>query len=363
MRHVAFYAPMKPPTHPVPSGDRAFGRALQAAIGGDTTTVELVSELQVHDKSGDATRQAALCTRARAETDRLIGALDRRRPALWVTYHNYYKAPDLLGPAVCTALDLPYVQIEASRARKRLTGPWAEFAARAEAATDAADLVFYLTSHDLITLERHVPPGQRLVNLPPFLPRQDLPAAADCAAPGRPMLAAGMMRAGDKLASYALIAETLAHLGDTDWRLHIAGDGPARPQVAALMAPFGDRVRFLGQLDAQAMARAYDAAALFLWPGVNEGFGMVYLEAQAAGLPVVAQDRPGVRDVLAPGDYPAPQAGPTALARRIGTLLGDAALRHRLGTAARRAIAENHLAGRARTTFWSAVAPLLEARA
>ncbi|WP_380993643.1 glycosyltransferase family 4 protein [Sedimentitalea sp. HM32M-2] len=354
---------MKPPTHPVPSGDRAFGRALRAAIGGDAASVDLVSEFQVHDKAGDAARQTALCAQARTEIDRLIGALARRRPALWVTYHNYYKAPDLLGPAVCAALNLPYVQIEASRARKRLTGPWAAFAARAEAATDAASLVFYLTAHDLITLKRHAPPGQRLVNLPPFLPRQTLPAPADCAAPDRPMLAAGMMRAGDKLASYALIAETLAHLGDSGWRLHIAGDGPARLQVAELMAPFGDRVRFLGQLDAQAMARAYEAAALFFWPGVNEGFGMVYLEAQAAGLPVVAQDRPGVRDVLAPGDYPAPQAGPAALARRIDALLGDAALRRRLGMAARQAISENHLADRARATFWSAVSPLLEARA
>ncbi len=357
---VAFYAPMKPPGHALPSGDRAFARALLAAIATDDVRVEPVSDLQVHDSRGDAGRQAALRARAETESARLIPLLAQDRPALWVTYHNYYKAPDLLGPAIRAALDLPYVQIESSRAKKRLAGPWAGFAAAAEAATDAADLVFYPTAHDRIALARHRPPGQRLVNLPPFLPRSDLPAAANCAGAGRPMLSVGMMRAGDKLASYRIIAETLTHLTATGWRLDIAGDGPVRDRVETLMAPFGARVRFLGQLDAAAMARAYDRAALFFWPGVNEGFGMVYLEAQAAGLPVVAQDRPGVRDVLAAADHPRPESGPAALAHRIDRLLADSDLRRRRGAAARETVRDRHLLGPARSVFWSGVAPLLE---
>ncbi|MBK0327391.1 glycosyltransferase family 4 protein [Rhodobacteraceae bacterium F11138] len=362
MMRVAFYAPMKPPDHPVPSGDRAFARALLAAIAGDGVQVDLASDLQVHDNRGDNTRQAALRAAARAEVARLSDDLRQNRPDLWVTYHNYYKAPDLLGPPICAALDLPYIQIEASRSKKRLSGPWAEFAALAEAATDAADLVFYLTAHDLITLERHRPPTQRLINLPPFLSRPDLPAAADCGAPGRPMLAAGMMRAGDKLASYRIIAETLTLLTEEDWRLDIAGDGPVRGQIETLMAPFGSRVRFLGQIDNAAMARAYDGAALFFWPGVNEGFGMVYLEAQAAGLPVVAQDRPGVRDVLLRADQPRPQEGPDALAQRIDSLLKDPTLRRDRGAAARDMIRDGHLVDSARRRFWTAADPLIGCR-
>ncbi len=360
---VAFYAPMKPPDHPVPSGDRAFARALLTAMATDDVRIDAVSQLQVHDNRGDPARQAVLHAAAEAEIARLIPLLTRDRPALWVTYHNYYKAPDLLGPAICAALGLPYVQIEASRAKKRLTGPWAGFAAAAEAATDAADLVFYLTAHDLITLDRHRPPGQRLIHLPPFLPRTDLPEPAECGAEGRGMLAAGMMRAGDKMASYRVIADTLAQLGASSWQLNIAGDGPMWAEIETLMAPFGPQVRFLGQLDASDMARAYRNAALFFWPGVNEGFGMVYLEAQAAGLPVVAQDRPGVRDILAPGLYPSPEAGPAALAQRIDQLLADPDLRQAQGATARSTMARKHLIGTARTTFWAAVAPLLERRA
>lgn len=356
MTRVAFYAPMKSPASPVPSGDREMARNLMAAIAANGATVELVSELKLHDKTGDAGWQADARDRAAVEIARLTRVLRDYGTTLWVTYHNYYKAPDLIGPAVCAALNLPYVQIESSRSRKRLSGSWAGFAAAAEAACDAAQVVFYQTANDLITLKRHRPDGQRLVRLRPFLPIADLPPASDGTGP---MLAVGMMRSGDKLASYRIIAETLAHL-DRDWRLDIAGDGPARPQIEALMQPFEARVRFLGQLDRVALARAYAQASLFLWPGVNEGYGMVYLEAQAAGLPVVAQNRPGVRDVLLPGAYPKPRDGAAALSGEIRALLDDPDLRRERGAKARAMIARRHLAAAAAATFWSAVTPMLE---
>ncbi|MDX2483037.1 MAG: glycosyltransferase family 4 protein [Pseudodonghicola sp.] len=359
MTRIAFYAPMKSPDSPIPSGDRALARNLIAAIGAKGAQVEVVSELKLHEKAGDPARQAELHRAAEAEVTRLSESLAGSDIALWVTYHNYYKAPDLIGPAVCAALGLPYVQIESTRAKKRLSGPWADFAAAAEAACDAAAVIFYLTANDLITLERHRPAQQRLVHLPPFLPTDQLPPASGC---DGPMLSAGMMRAGDKLASYSILAQSLAHLG-SEWQLEIAGDGPARAQVAALMAPYGDRVRFLGELDRDALAAIYRRASLFVWPGVNEAFGMVYLEAQAAGLPVVAQDRPGVRDVLLPGDYPAPEDGPEALAALITALRSNPALRRERGAQARAMIARAHLRPAATDRFWSAVTPLLEGTA
>lgn len=357
MAAVAFYAPMKPPTHPVPSGDREMARNLMAAIGARGDRVDLVSELQIYDSKGDAARQTDLTRLAGDETRRLTETLAGSDTALWVTYHSYYKSPDLIGPAVCAALNLPYIQIESSRARSRLTGPWASFAAAAEAAADAANVIFYLIGLDLITLKRDQRAGQQLIHLRPFLPQSTLPDAADCAT--GPMISVGMMRQRDKLASYQIIAETLTHLPG-DWRLDIAGDGPARARVQALMAPFGDRVRFLGQLDRAALAAAYANAALFFWPGVNEAYGMVYLEAQAAGLPVVAQDRTGVREVVLSGIQPSPKAGPQALADALDHLLRNPNERQNLGSQARKTIAQYHLTGAATQTFWSAVTPLLE---
>ncbi|MEL6451142.1 MAG: glycosyltransferase [Pseudomonadota bacterium] len=345
---VAFYAPLKPPDHPVPSGDRAMARAVMAALARGGHAVHLASTLQARDGAGDAQAQDAVFATAAAEVTRLSTDPQTRDCEAWITYHNYYKAPDLLGPRISRALGIPYLQIESTRARKRLNGPWARFAAAAEAASDAAHTILYLTHRDAETLRRDAPDGQVLRHLPPFLVTESLPVASDLRGP---MLSVGMMRAGDKRASYALIAQTLAALpADLNWRLDIAGDGAARAEVAAMMARFGDRVRLLGALDGDALAAAYRRASLFLWPGVNEAFGLVYLEARAAGLPVVAQDRPGVRDVVT-GAQPQVSAGPGAMAAMITTLLRDDSARWAAGQAARQAVAARHLIGPAADTL------------
>ena len=361
MGRIAFYAPMKSPTHPTPSGDREMARNLMAAIAAGTPwPVDLISDFRIHDTGGDAGRQAQLTAQSKALLPDIIDQLQGSKTRLWVTYHNYYKAPDLLGPAVCAALNLPYIQIESSRAKSRLAGPWASFAAAAEAASDAADLIFYPTALDLITLDRDRVAGQSLVKLPPFLPTDVLPALASVARPNRPILAAGMMRHRDKLQSYQIIAETLSHVTTSDWALQVVGDGPARTEVEAALAPFAPHVTFLGERSRTEMTQAYQDACVFLWPGVNEAYGMVYLEAQAAGLPVVAQDREGVRDVLAPGPRPTPKAGPKALAVQMDALLQNPDLRRAQGADARAHVEAHHLQPAATQTFWTAVGPLLE---
>lgn len=314
---AAFYAPLKPPTHPNPSGDRAMARAFIAALELAGFAPVLASELRSRDGAGDPARQAALLAEAEALLPGLIETGRRAGWRLWLTYHNYYKAPDLLGPRVAAALGIAYVQVESTRARKRFGGPWDAFARHAEAAADAAQVIFHLTARDAEALLAFRAPGQRIVHLPPFLARPDLPPQS---AGAGDILVAGMMRAGDKLASYRLVAQTLARL-DGSWQAEIAGDGPARAEVEALLAPVASRVQFLGALGPDGMAAAYHRARVLLWPGVNEAFGLVYLEAQAAGVPVLAQDRPGVRDVL-PADraFPAPEAGPDALAGALAAL-------------------------------------------
>ncbi|ASM71076.1 MULTISPECIES: glycosyltransferase family 4 protein [Roseobacteraceae] len=348
---VAVYAPLKAPDHPVPSGDRAMARALIAALelGGNETQV--VSGLRIYDGRGDANLQADLMAKAQFEADRLLASDQAAGWTHWLTYHNYYKAPDLIGPVVCRALGIPYLQVESTRASKRMTGPWAAFAVASESACDAADAVLYLTERDSHALRRDAPEGQRLIHLHPFLARPDLPAQSDLSGP---MLSVGMMRHGDKLGSYALIAQTLKLIVHRDWRLDIVGDGPARDEVAALMAPFGNRVQLRGLQTGAALDAFYAQASLLFWPGVNEAFGLTYLEAQAAGIPVVAQDRDGVRDVVV-GGHPSPQDGPAALAGNITTLLDDPAARVIAGAAARTQVAAQHLLPAAARTLTQAL--------
>lgn len=340
MTRLAFYAPMKPPCHPTPSGDRAMARALMQALKLGGARVDLASDLRIYDGHGDTAIQDRLAAAARQEVARLSAEGRVAGWQAWISYHNYYKAPDLVGPPVARALNIPYLLVEATRAGKRLGGPWDRFARAAEDACDAARAICYVTQHDAVALRDRAPDGQELVHLRPFLPRADLPAASDGSGP---MLSVGMMRSADKLASYRLIADTLALLDNRDWRLDIAGGGQHRAAVEDMMAPFGARVRLLGVLDADALQARYRHARLLLWPGVNEAFGLSYLEAQAHGLPVVAQDRPGVRDVLAPAAHPTPAAGAPALAARIAALLDRPADRAAEADAARDHVAKHHL--------------------
>jgi glycosyltransferase involved in cell wall biosynthesis len=309
MTPVLFHAPMKPADHPVPSGDRAMARLLLRALELAGFEAEVVSRLRMHDRDGDPVLAQRLADAAQAEAEVTASAILRRppghRPALMFTYHVYYKAPDVIGPALAQRLGIPYCVAEGSRAPKQAGGRWAHGHARAEAALDAADLVFVVNGRDRPALEAARPPRQRLVDLPPFIDASSWrPAPARAATPGRAvsLLAAAMMRHGDKLASYRLLAEALDLVRDRPWRLAIAGDGPARAEVEGLFATFGERVAFLGRCGHAELEQAYGSSDLLVWPAVNEAFGMVFLEAAAAGCPALAGRYGGVPDVVREGE-------------------------------------------------------------
>ena len=123
---IAFYAPLKPPTHGTPSGDRRVAGLLMDALERVAEHIELVSTFRSFDGDGDRARQEALRGQGEALAQRLVAgwraAPAALRPDLWFTYHVYYKAPDWLGPAVSAALGIPYVIAEASYAEKRAGG-------------------------------------------------------------------------------------------------------------------------------------------------------------------------------------------------------------------------------------------------
>jgi glycosyltransferase involved in cell wall biosynthesis len=309
MTRVLFHAPLKPADYPEPSGDRTMARLLISALKRAGFEVEVASTLRMYDRAGDAALAADLEGRALNEAEALArdiaGRPAARRPALMFTYHVYYKAPDVLGPAMARRLGIPYCIVEGSRSPKQASGRWARGHAQAEAALDAADLVFVVNGRDRPALEAARPPRQRLVDLPPFIDAASWPPAP-ARSPLRPgdtvtLLTAAMMRPGDKLASYGLLAEALAHVSDLEWRLVVAGDGASRGDVEALFAPFGNRVSYLGLCTHEDLARAYGAADLLVWPAVNEAFGMVFLEAAACGCPSLAGRFGGVPDVVRDG--------------------------------------------------------------
>src|SRR4029079_17595767 len=122
---IAFYAPLKPPDHPVASGDRAMARALIGALERAGHEVTLATHFRSYD-SGDARRQARLRAEGRKIAHRYLRKVERsgKPPEIWFTYHLYHKAPDWLGPLVSKRLGIPYVVAEASYAPKQAGGRW-----------------------------------------------------------------------------------------------------------------------------------------------------------------------------------------------------------------------------------------------
>ncbi len=321
-QRIAFHAPMKPPDHPTPSGDRRMARLFLDALRHAGYAPEIASDLRVRDGAGDPAVQARYFDAAKDEIDAIAARWSDDPPALWFTYHCYYKAPDLIGPALTERFGIPYVIAEASRARKRLEGPWATFAQCAEAAIDRADLLLAMTEHDRFALDRDAKAGQEVVDFPPFIDPGDTPprkASSDALH----LLTVAMMRGEDKLASYRAMAEAVHGLGD-DWHLTIIGDGPHRTEVQAMFEGFGNKISFAGEIsDTPLLRQHYEAADVFVWPGVNEAYGMVYLEAQAAGTPVVAEDWPGPQAVIGTGSKLTAKGDPKGLCNAIKAVGSD----------------------------------------
>ena len=398
---VAFYAPLKAPDHPVPSGDRSIARLLLAALERAGSQrgweVEVASRFRSFDGAGDGERQARLRDTGTRIADRLIRRYREgpagRSPDLWFTYHVYHKAPDWIGPVVSECLGIPYVVAEASHAAKQRRGPWRIGHEAAAQAIRHADAVLSLNRDDVAGIREASGGPARIVPFAPFLGPWGVPSEtgrneaepaerADCAEAVEPPAAGGlaetslpstrsearaavarrwgvrvdepwllcvaMMRGGRKLASFELLANALARpaLAAARWHLMVAGEGPARSEVQAALAgrlPAG-RVTFTGRVEGEALAALYAGADLFVWPAVGEPMGMAMLEAQGHGLPVVSARTRGVPDLVRHEETGllVPEGDARAFADAVQALLRAPERRRQMGRAARARVLREH---------------------
>lgn len=123
------------------------------------------------------------------------------------------------------------------------------------------------------------------------------------------------------------VIRAIALVGDRlDLEYGIVGDGTGRPALEKLAAELAvsHRVRFLGRLSQEELRAAYASASLFVLtprptPGDVEGFGLVYLEAAAAGTPSLGTRFGGTTDAIAEREsgFFADDASPEAIARAL----------------------------------------------
>jgi glycosyltransferase involved in cell wall biosynthesis len=248
--------------------------------------------------------------RLAGERRKTIHLLPATAPDIWLSCHCDETAPDLLGPYCSQRLSLPYIiyqPLQTSTDRQRLP-TYPGFLLNRNALR-AADLIFTNWHSDRNLLGQLVP-QQRIHHLAPRIVPDDFTfdlvsrrALRDQWSIGerRIVMTAAMLRPGTKTVGVQKVIDSCAelHRRGLDILLIIAGDGLDR----ALLERHGreklpGNVIFLGKVPRSELYRYYSAADVFAFPGIRESRGMVYLEAQAAGLPVVAFGDWGAADTV-----------------------------------------------------------------
>jgi phosphatidylinositol alpha-mannosyltransferase len=150
--------------------------------------------------------------------------------------------------------------------------------------------------------------------------------------------------------AFAILAREL-----DDLRLVVVGEGRDRGAVDLLPEDLRTRVVMVGTVRSADLPPYHAAADVFAAPATgHESFGVILVEAMAAGVPVVASDIPGYREVVRDDvdGLLVPPGDPEALAGALRRVLGEPALAERLAAAGLE---------RARTFSWDVIVPRIEA--
>jgi len=165
---VAFYTPFKPLDHPNPSGDlvTALGlRDLLTELGHRVIPISSLRSRWIYWRPQKWLRLPLHLVRAN---------LRARDADVWLTCHAYYKAPDLLGPAISRRLGIPYAVFQGiySTKRRRRLRTWPGFHLN-RWGLGRADHVFSNRIEDMTNLRRLLP-EDRLAYVPPGIDRKSV---------------------------------------------------------------------------------------------------------------------------------------------------------------------------------------------
>ncbi|WP_432736049.1 glycosyltransferase family 4 protein [Maridesulfovibrio sp. FT414] len=338
---IAFFAPHKPIDHPVPSGDLMIGRGLYDFLQSRGHEMEVASRIRLWN----ITSRPLCWAGALLEFRKTFRRVKEFNPDLWITYHSYHKSPDLFGPEIARRLGIPYVIYQGVFATKyrRDLRTWPGYIANKKALL-YADHVFANKEIDFCNLLRIIISEKLSRTFPGintdefgFCPESRNRIRTDLGLNGcTVIMSTAMLREDVKAESMIDLLnafEKVARL-EPEVRLIIAGDGEARARLEAqARQKTGNKVVFLGRIPRSELYRYYSAADLFAFPGINEALGMVYLEAQSAGLPVVAYSTNGPKEAVAHGQTGllSDEGDINTLAESILTLVRDREKRERMG--------------------------------
>lgn len=320
---IALHTPALSAGRGRPSGAASAADALAAALSIAGHAVEVVDD---------------------TDADRVLQSLlpEARRPEAWLTYGLRAETPDLVGAAVARGLGIPYALVDP----------------RGAAPGSGADAVIALSDASAQWAEATLP-GTPMTRLLPFIDpgpydsvrRLHGAQAATIShrlgldADTPRLLFVGDMRPGDRLESCTQMVRAVSRLAMVPYRLIVIGDGPARGEVEAMLRrlPLG-RVHVVGALPPDEVIPYYAMSDILLAPCVGGTHGRTLLEALATGLPVVACDTPGVRDIVHDGmtGRIAPAGNAESIAMTVTFLLRNRQFLQSFATATTQSISKDH---------------------
>ncbi|WP_421901701.1 glycosyltransferase family 4 protein [Maridesulfovibrio sp.] len=348
---IAFFAPHKPIDHPLPSGDLIIGKTLHDFLRSQGHELLIASHFRLRHITNKPLKWPTLYL----EFKNTLKRAEKFNPDIWLTYHSYYKSPDLLGPYISEKLGIPYVIYQGVFATKyrRNYKTWAGYMSNKHALLHA-DHVFANKDIDFHNLSRIILP-EKLSRTYPGIEPDNFNYCPQGAEEVRNryelngkkvILSTAMLREDVKAESITDLIDAFAPIAakKPETKLLIAGDGEARPRLENLAAEkAGDQIIFLGRVKQEELYKYYSAANFFAYPGINEALGMVYLEAQCAGLPVVAYSTRGPKEAVIHSETGllSPERDIAAMSANLIRLLEDESLRKQMSEAAPKHIRNN----------------------
>lgn len=271
-----------------------------------------IDVLDVVDRDYEGRGGTVEVDRQRHFAQRLLAEI-RQGPGvdLWISEGISPETPDRLGPIVSSALTVPFVALEPD------LESWADRQSNeAVQSVRQASHIVTTSSRTGRQLKELVSDPGSLTLLPPFVDVSALQAAHKVRELHRARLASklqlpeaspwlltdGAMERGDALQSYDSLALALSRLILLDWKLIVIGRGDAQSEAKNVMLRIPqDRIRYRDALSSGEFAALCVSCDLFVWPAIGSAPTASLLEAQAAGVPVIAGRKDSTSDRVVDG--------------------------------------------------------------
>ena len=344
---------MKAPDHERPSGDRTMARQFLRLLEELGHDVEIASALRTWE-AGDEERQEAspggVGPGKRTPSHPLAGPsaagvvhLSSLSQGARSSRTSHRRCPRQ------SLMSLPNRRYRHAQANGRWRRPWAH----ARAAIERADTLLPITLKDERGLLAAGLPRRKIMRLPPFIDATDVSTRERGCTP-RPCPGLRFRRGPRHRRHRGHDAPRRQARGPTGswpgpsprWTARTCSSSSsatarhgARSNTSSPDVPSSP-----GIIDEHSIRHIMAGCDLFVWPAINEAYGMAILLAQACGCPVAAGDAPGVGEIVNHGctGLLAPPGDAASLAHAVSRLLDDPVLRRSLGDAGRRHVRRHH---------------------